>query len=183
VRAWHMLSWPAQEGRVRTGPAPPWGGRLTKQGVGATILQKVLSSVGTVSRFGVSIPRDLVKAFDARIRGKGYRTRSEAIRDIMRDYLVGGEWEAERGQVVGTVTIVYDHQTRELTQVLTELQHQYHDAITCATHVHLGKHNCLEVIVVKGRSAQVRAIADRLISTKGVKHGKLVCTTTGDSLA
>jgi len=135
-----------------------------------------------VSRFGVSIPRDLVKAFDARTRGKGYRTRSEAIRDIMRDYLVGGEWEAQRGQVVGTVTIVYDHHTRELTHVLTELQHQYHGAITCATHVHLGTHNCLEVIVVKGRSEQVRAIADRLISTRGVKHGKLVCTTTGDRL-
>jgi CopG family nickel-responsive transcriptional regulator len=136
-----------------------------------------------VKRFGVSIPQELVRAFDARASRKGYRTRSEAIRDIMREYLVGGEWEGGRKQVVGTVTIVYDHDTRELSHALTELQHRFHDAISCATHVHLDEHNCLEVIVIKGRSDQVRAIADRLISTRGVKHGKLVCTTTGDSLA
>jgi len=135
-----------------------------------------------VSRFGVSIPRELVRAFDTRIRRKGYRTRSEAIRDIMRDYLVSGEWERGRGQVVGTVTIVYDHATRELSRALTDLQHRFHGAIACTTHVHLDEHNCLEVIVVKGRADQVRAIADRLISTRGVKHGKLVCTTTGGKL-
>jgi len=136
-----------------------------------------------VKRFGVSIPQELVRAFDARTRRKGYRTRSQAIRDIMREYLVSGEWEGGRKQVVGTVTIVYDHDTRELSHALTELQHRFHDAISCATHVHLDDHNCLEVIVVKGRSDQVRAIADRLISTRGVKHGKLVCTTTGHTLA
>lgn len=136
-----------------------------------------------LTRFGVSIPTGLVKAFDANIEKKGYRTRSEAIRDMMRDRLVDEEWQSGRRPVVGTVTIVYDHETRELSHVLTELQHQFHDAIACATHVHLDEHHCLEVIVVKGRSEQVRTIADRLISTKGVKHGKLVCTTTGDSLA
>jgi CopG family nickel-responsive transcriptional regulator len=136
-----------------------------------------------VVRFGVSIPQELVEAFDRRIRAKGYRTRSEAIRDIMRDHLIAGEWERARGEVVGTVTIIYDHHTRELSNVLTQLQHQFHDAITCATHVHLDEHNCLEVIVVKGKSEQVQAIADRLISTKGVKHGKLVCTGTGKGLA
>ncbi len=130
-----------------------------------------------VARLGISIPQELGEAFDRVTRGKGYRTRSEAVRDVMRDYLVAQEWESMRGQVVGTVTIVYDHETRELTHVLTELQHQFHDAIVCTTHVHLDEHNCLEVIVVKGRSDQVRAIADRLISTRGVKHGKLVCTT------
>jgi CopG family nickel-responsive transcriptional regulator len=136
-----------------------------------------------VTRFGVSIPRELVRSFDARIRRKGYRTRSEAIRDIMRDYLVSGEWERGHRQVVGTVTIVYDHATRELSRVLTDLQHRFHGAIACTTHVHLDEHNCLEVIMVKGRAQQVQAIADRLISTRGVKHGKLVCTTTGNSLA
>jgi len=135
-----------------------------------------------VLRFGVSIPQELVKAFDARIRSKGYANRSEAIRDIMRDYLVEGEWESGQGEVVGTVTIVYDHHVRELTNVLTNLQHGFHDAILCTTHVHLDEHNCLEVVVVKGTSEQVRAIADRLISTKGVKHGKLVCTTSGERL-
>jgi CopG family nickel-responsive transcriptional regulator len=133
-------------------------------------------------RFGVSIPEDLVRAFDERIAGKGYPTRSEAIRDMMRDYLVEGEWENETGDVVGTVTIVYDHHTRELSNVLTGVQHEAHSTILCSTHVHLDHHNCLEVIVLKGSAADVRAVADRLISTKGVKHGKLVCTTTGSGL-
>ena len=135
-----------------------------------------------VLRFGVSIPQELVNAFDARIRSKGYSNRSEAIRDIMRDYLVEGEWESGQGEVVGTVTIVYDHHVRELSNVLTNLQHGFHDAILCTTHVHLDEHNCLEVVVVKGTGEQVRAIADRLISTRGVKHGKLVCTTSGERL-
>ena len=134
-------------------------------------------------RFGVSIPQRLLAAFDKRIRAKGYRTRSEAIRDVVRDYLVEEEWERHAGTVVGTITVVYDHHTRELTQVLTELQHQFHGEICCSTHVHLDGHNCLEVIVVKGASREVQRIADRLISTRGVKHGKLICTTTGEALA
>jgi len=134
------------------------------------------------TRFGVSIPSELVKSFDALIRAKGYRNRSEAIRDIMRDYLVEGEWESAEARIVGTVTIVYDHEVRELTQVLTTLQHQFHGAILCSTHVHLDEHNCLEIIVLKSSAEEVRAIADRLISTRGVKHGKLVCTTTGERL-
>jgi CopG family nickel-responsive transcriptional regulator len=136
-------------------------------------------SISKIERFGVSIPHDLVKAFDALITGKGYRTRSEAIRDLMRDYLVEAEWKGGREQVVGTVTLVYNHETRELNHVLTELQHHFHGSIICTTHVHLDKHNCMEVIVVKGEGDQVQAIADKLISTKGVKHGKLVCSTTG----
>ena len=135
-----------------------------------------------LTRFGVSIPADLVKSFDTLIRKKGYGTRSEAIRDIMRDYLVEGEWESDQGRVVGTVTIVYDHHVRELADTLTNLQHGFHDAILCTTHVHLDSHNCLEVIVVKGTSEQVRTVADKLISTRGVKHGKLVCTTSGEHL-
>lgn len=135
-----------------------------------------------VSRFGVSIPQELVDAFDARIRMKGYQTRSEAVRDIMREYLVQGEWEEQEGEVVGTVTIVYNHETRELSHALTDLQHHHDHAIVCSTHVHLDEHNCLEVIVLKGTGDEVRAIADRIISTKGVIHGKLVCTTSGCKL-
>jgi len=135
-----------------------------------------------VVRFGVSIPQELVSKFDESVRSKGYSNRSEAIRDIMRDYLVEREWETGEGDVVGTVTIVYDHHVRELSNVLTNLQHESHDAVLCSTHVHLDHHNCLEVIVVKGTVEQVRTMADRLISTRGVKHGKLVCTTTGRRL-
>jgi CopG family nickel-responsive transcriptional regulator len=135
-----------------------------------------------LKRFGVSIPADLVDTFDRLIEGKGYRTRSEAIRDLMRDALVESEWESNAGEVVGTVTIVYNHEVREISRVLTQLQHQYLDAIVCTTHVHMDEHNCMEVLVVRGAAAEVQAIADKLISTRGVKHGKLVCTTTGKSL-
>ncbi|MHB1455298.1 MAG: nickel-responsive transcriptional regulator NikR [Armatimonadota bacterium] len=138
--------------------------------------------MGNITRFGVSIPTDLVKSFDETIHNKGYTNRSEAIRDMMRDYLVETEWENLSSTVMGTVTIVYNHHTRELSGVLSDIQHQDHDSIICTTHVHLDEHNCLEVIVVKGTSVDVHEIADRLISTKGVKHGKLVCTTTGDKL-
>jgi CopG family nickel-responsive transcriptional regulator len=130
-------------------------------------------------RFGVSMSGRLLRAFDRVIRQKGYRSRSEAIRDIVRSYLVGQEWTAGKGEVVGTVTIVYDHETRELGEVLTRLQHEHQGTVVCSTHVHLDQHNCLEVVVLKGRPKDVQAIADRLISTRGVKHGKLVCTTTG----
>jgi len=136
-----------------------------------------------VVRFGVSLPRELVRAFDKRLRAKGYRSRSEAIRDIMRDYLVEGEWESSSEFVVGTVTLVFDHHTRELNSVLTQVQHEFHDTVVCSTHVHLDEQNCVEVIIVRGRAKVLQAIADRLISTRGVKHGKLVYTTTGRELA
>ncbi len=136
-----------------------------------------------VARFGVSLPEQLIRAFDRRIAGKGYKSRSEAIRDIMRDYLVDGEWERQDSPVVGTITLVYDHGTRELTRALTELQHQTHGSVACSTHVHLDAHHCLEVIVVRGTGTHVRQMAERLISTRGVKHGKLVCTTTGSGIA
>jgi CopG family transcriptional regulator, nickel-responsive regulator len=136
-----------------------------------------------IERFGVSMSAELLTLFDERIREKGYATRSEAIRDIVRDYLVEGEWEDHSGEVVGTVTIVYDHHTHELGEALTDLQHGSHEAVTCATHVHLDAHNCLETVVLRGTSELVRQIADRLISTRGVKHGKLVCTTTGQRLS
>jgi CopG family nickel-responsive transcriptional regulator len=133
-------------------------------------------------RFGISLPRTLMEAFDRQIRRKGYRTRSEAVRDLMRDDLVAEAWEERGGEVVGTITVVYDHATREITRALTDLQHRFHSHILCATHVHLDPRHCLEVIVVRGEAERVREIADHLISTRGVKHGKLVCTTTGREL-
>ncbi len=138
--------------------------------------------MGELVRFGVSLPEDLIAAFDESIERKGYRTRSEAVRDLMRQHLVEQQWEADR-EVIGTVTIVYDHGPRDLGRVLTELQHQYCDVVLCTTHVHVDAHNCLEVIVLRGPSGVVREIANRLISTKGVKHGRLVSTTTGSDLA
>ncbi len=139
--------------------------------------------MSTITRFGVSIDSQLIRKFDVRIARKGYTTRSEAIRDMIRDSLVEEEWEAESRETVGTITIVYNHHTRELEHALTDMQHKSYHQIISALHVHLDAHNCLEVLVVKGISSEIKKIADRLIGTRGVKHGKLTMTTTGKELA
>jgi len=133
-------------------------------------------------RFGVSIDGQLVKKFDALVGKKGYKTRSEAIRDLIRDQLVEEEWEGGDADTVGTITLVYNHHTRELDHALTDMQHKSFHQIISALHVHLDAHNCLEVLVVRGKSGDIRRIADRLIGTRGVKHGKLTMTTTGKEL-
>ncbi len=135
-----------------------------------------------VFRFGISLDKALIERFDDLIRKKGYVNRSEAIRDLIRDSLVTEEWESVTTETVGTITLVYSHDTRELTDTLTDLQHHYHSAIVSSMHIHLDEHNCLEVIVVKGKAKDIKTIADRLIGTKGVKHGKLTVTTTGKHL-
>ena len=129
-----------------------------------------------LERLGVSMEAELQAAFDKRIKQAGYRNRSEAIRDIVRDYLVEQQIQRATAHVIGTVTLMYDHHARELEKRLTDLQHDHHDAIRCSTHVHLDAHNCVEVVVLSGSSATVREIAENLISTRGVKHGKLVMT-------
>ncbi len=135
-----------------------------------------------LARFGISINENLLKRFDERIAKKGYVNRSEAIRDLIRSALVEEEWSREDAETVGTVTLVYDHHTRDLSDKLTEHQHSHHEAIVSALHVHLDAHHCLEVVVVKGKAGEVRRLADELIGAKGVKHGKLVMTTTGHDL-
>ena len=135
-----------------------------------------------IIRFGISLDKTLLERFDSLIGKKGYANRSEAIRDLIRDSLVIEEWETSASKTVGTITIVYSHETRELTDTLTDLQHHYHSSIISAMHIHLDEHNCLEVIVVRGKAKDIKAIADRLIGTKGVKHGKLSLTTTGKNL-
>jgi len=129
-----------------------------------------------LERFGVSMEADLLAAFDQRIGQAGYKNRSEAIRDIVRDYLVEQQIQRPTAHVIGTLTLMYDHHARQLEKRLTEFQHDHHDAIRCSTHVHLDAHNCVEVIVLAGASSLVRQIAENLISTRGVKHGKLVMT-------
>lgn len=138
--------------------------------------------MSNVERFGVSMEPDLLCKFDAMIEARGYKSRSEAIRDLVRQELVRQEWSDPKAEVVGTITIVYDHHHHELANALVEMQHKYHDAVICSTHVHLDQQNCLEVVIARGTSATLRAIADTLISTRGVKHGQLVSTTTGATL-
>jgi len=134
-----------------------------------------------LARFGVSVSSELLRKFDELIDSKGYANRSEAIRDLIRNYLVEHEWE-EDAETIGSVTIVYDHHVRELNDILIDFQHGHHSEIISSMHVHLDHHNCLEIIIIKGKGSKVKEIADKLISTKGVKHGKLTMTTTGSGL-
>jgi CopG family transcriptional regulator, nickel-responsive regulator len=135
-----------------------------------------------LSRIGVAIDSDLLDKFDQLIAQRGYTNRSEAFRDLIRDELVEKAWDRPESPVVGTVTLVYDHHVRLLNEKLTDLQHEFHHNILSTLHVHLDHDNCLEVLVVRGKSSAVRKIADTLISTKGVKHGKLTITTSGAEL-
>jgi len=135
-----------------------------------------------LSRIGVAIDTELLNKFDRLIAQRKYTNRSEAFRDLIRDELVEKTWESPESQVVGTVTLVYDHHVRMLNEKLTDIQHDFHRLILSTLHVHLDHDHCLEVLVVKGKSADVRKVADTLISTKGVKHGRLTITTSGVEL-
>lgn len=132
--------------------------------------------MGTLSRIGVAIDSDLLAEFDALIESRGYSSRSEAFRDLIRDALVQQASTSATSRVVGTITIVYDHHQRLLSDRLTAVQHEFHHAILSTLHVHLDHDNCLEVVVVRGKAGEVRHIADALISMKGVKHGRLTLT-------
>ncbi len=137
---------------------------------------------GRLRRIGVAIDAGLLRKFDQLIAGRGYTNRSEAFRDLIREDLVEQTWERAGSRVVGTVTLVYDHHVRKLGDRLTDLQHDHYHQILSALHVHLDHDHCLEVLVVRGRAGDVRKIADALLSTKGVKHGRLTITTTGAGL-
>ena len=135
-----------------------------------------------LSRIGVAIDSDLLDKFDRLIAQRGYTNRSEAFRDMIRDDLVEKAWESPDRRVVGTVTLVYDHHVRLLSEKLTDIQHDHHRSILSTLHLHLDHDHCLEVLVVRGKAADVRAVADALISAKGVKHGRLTITTSGVDL-
>jgi len=138
--------------------------------------------MSALSRIGVAIDSDLLDKFDRLIAKRGYSNRSEAFRDLIRDELVEKAWESPDSQVVGTVTLVYNHHVRMLSEKLTDIQHDFHRSILSTLHVHLDHDNCLEVLVVRGRCSEVRKVADALISTKGVKHGRLTLSTSGSEL-
>jgi CopG family transcriptional regulator, nickel-responsive regulator len=135
-----------------------------------------------LSRIGVAIDTDLLEKFDRLIAQRKYTNRSEAFRDLIRDELVEKTWESPESEVAGTVTLVYDHHVRLLNEKLTDIQHDHHRVIVSSLHVHLDHDHCLEVLVLRGKSAEVRRVADTLISTKGVKHGRLTITTSGAEL-
>jgi CopG family nickel-responsive transcriptional regulator len=139
--------------------------------------------MGRLVRFSVAMDEDLLQRFDLLVARRGIAAnRSEAVRDLVRDVLVEEELADGGEEVVGTVTMVFDHHASDLSEKLDTLQHAHFEEIVSTLHVHLDAHNCLEVLVIRGRAADVRDIADGLLGTKGVKHGKLVTTTTGRHL-
>jgi CopG family nickel-responsive transcriptional regulator len=133
--------------------------------------------MGDTTRFGISIDSDLLDSFDRLITQKGYQNRSEAIRDLIRATIVEEKMDIGHEEMVGTVTMVYNHHVRDLADKLTEHQHQHHHQVISALHVHLDAHNCLEVLVLRGSSTDIKKIADELLGVKGVKHGKLFLTS------
>lgn len=138
--------------------------------------------MGETIRFGVSLDSDLLEKFDALCAERCYQTRSEAIRDLIRNALVQKEWEDLSKEMIGTLTLVYDHHQSDLAQRMTEIQHSSLDVIITSLHIHLDHHNCMEVLVLRGPGEVLKSTAERLTSTKGVKHGKLNLATTGQDL-
>lgn len=131
-------------------------------------------------RFSVAMPEDLLVRFDHLVARRGLaKNRSEVIRDLVRDALVEDECATPGMEVVGTLSIVFNHHASDLQDKLHAIQHEFFDMIICSTHVHLDQHNCLEVIVLRGETGLVQDVANMILGTKGVKNGRLVLTTTG----
>jgi CopG family nickel-responsive transcriptional regulator len=143
-----------------------------------------IKAMDELVRFSVTMEADLLARFDALVARRGTRAnRSEAVRDLVRDALVENAVERPDTEIAGTITMVFDHHASDLSDRLNAIQHQFIHEIVSTVHVHLDSCNCLEVVVLRGASARIRAIADTLLGTKGVKHGKLVTTTTGEAVA
>lgn len=140
-------------------------------------------TTGELARFSIAIPAELLAAFDAQIaRAGGPANRSEAIRDLIRSSLVQNELRTPDAEVIGSLTMIYDHHTGDLTRKLDSVQHDYTAEIVSTMHVHLDHHNCLEILALKGRGARVYELADKLLALRGVKHGELTCAATEKSL-
>jgi CopG family nickel-responsive transcriptional regulator len=129
-----------------------------------------------IERVGIAFEPELLRDFDMLLRKKGYASRSEAVRDLVRRSIIESAVKDENSDVIGTLTIVYDHDAGGVTDRLLELQHHHHDEIMTTTHIHLDEDKCLEVLIVRGRSRAVRTLADNIKALKGVRHGELVVT-------
>ena len=129
-----------------------------------------------VIRFGVSIEPDLLQQFDAFRKEKGYATRSEAVRDLIRKGLITKLSEQANQEVIGTLTMVYNHHIGDLNNKLLDIQHDHHHEILTSTHIHIDHDNCLEVLVLKGKTGSIQHLADNIKALKGIQHGELVIT-------
>jgi CopG family nickel-responsive transcriptional regulator len=134
-----------------------------------------------LKRFTISLDEKLLAQFDAAIKQRKYVNRSEAIRDLIRSAFIEEEWQADK-DVVGVISMVYDHHQSKLQEKVTEIQHEYHHQIVSATHIHMDHHNCLEVVIVKGKAGSINELADRLRSLRGVRNCKMAMSSTGKDL-
>ena len=132
-----------------------------------------------LERFSVSLEDKLLAEFDAYIAERKYENRSEAVRDLIRKALVHQAWESDK-EVVGVISLVFDHHQRQLQDKLTEIQHEFHHDVISTTHIHLNHDDCLEVIIVRGKASRVQSLADRLIAIRGVKEGGLHMSSAGE---
>ena len=137
--------------------------------------------MSTLQRFSMAIEKPLLERVETLVAKSQYTNRSEFIRDMLRERLVEEEWQGDE-EVVGTITLVYDHETRELSKTLTRVQHHHHDVVLASTHVHLDKHMCAEMILTKGRASEIKQMANRLRQQKGVLHTSLSLSSTGKDL-
>lgn len=132
-------------------------------------------------RFGVSLEKALLDKFDRDIEERNYSNRSEALRDLIRQDLIKREWQ-QGEDVAGAITLIYDHHRRDLLNKITHIQHDYQKVIMSSQHIHLSHKNCLEIIAVRGNPGDVQRLADTLRSIKGVKHGTLNMSSTGEGI-
>lgn len=132
-------------------------------------------------RFGVSLEKDLLLSFDSHLKDKKYTNRSEAIRDLIRESLIRRQWQ-EGKEIAGTITLIYDHHKRELVNKIMDIQHDFGSIIVSTQHIHLDHHNCLEIVVVKGKPKQAQELADTLKAVKWVKHTALSMSGTGKDI-
>src|SRR5438132_13874860 len=130
-----------------------------------------------LTRISISLEENLLESFDKLIAAKGYATRSEAIRDLIRDLLIRQDARNQQGEQVAVVTMVYDHHARELAAKLIDKQHHHHNLVVSSLHVHLGERHCLEVSVLRGPSKEVQHLGDELLATRGVLHGEITFTS------
>lgn len=138
---------------------------------------------GELVRFSVAMPEELLVRFDSLVARRGVaKNRSEMVRDLVREALIEDEAAVVGTEVMGTLTIVFDHHAHDVQETLHAIQHANYGMIVSTTHVHLDERNCLEVIILRGETFAVREVADRILGTKGVKNGGLVVTTTGQMI-
>ena len=136
-----------------------------------------------LTRIGISLPENLLNKFDEIIQQRGYSSRSEGVRDAIRNYIINFEWMSDvNGERVGVITILYNHAQRGLQDSLTEIQHDFGSTIKSSLHVHLDHDSCLEVVVLRGEGEEVRKAAERMMALKGAKHVKLTTTSIGKEL-